>query len=132
MNKQFRQLTAILAVAGLVACASTPTTNYRPILDTKGGVDSAKFEQDLVECQAYGRQVSVAGETASGALEGALVGGAIGAAVGAIAGDPGTGAAIGAAWGGIESAALDADDAVDRQKTVIDSCLKQRGHSVLG
>ena len=132
MNKLFRQTTAILAVTGLVACASTPNTEYRPILDTKGGVDSVKFEQDLIECQAYARQVSVAGEAANGALEGALVGSAIGAAVGAIAGDAGTGAATGAAWGGIESAALDADKAIERQKTVVDNCLKQRGHAVLG
>lgn len=132
MNKQLKQAIAILAVTGLVACASNPITEYRPILDTQGGVDAAKFEQDLVECQAYARQVSVAGEAASGALDGALVGGAIGAAVGAIGGDPGSGAAIGATWGGIENAAVDADDAAERQQTIIGNCLKQRGHPVLG
>lgn len=132
MYPQFRQTTAILAVTGLVACASMPSTDYRPILDTQGGVDAAKYEQDLVECRAYAQQVSVAGEAAGGALDGALIGGAIGAAVGAIGGDPGAGAAIGATWGGIEGVALDADDAVERQQSVIFHCLKQRGHPVLG
>ncbi len=127
-----KKATIILAAAGLAACASTPGTQYRPILDTKGGVDTARFEQDLAECQTYAGQVGVAEEAAGGAGVGALVGAATGAAIGAILGDPGIGAAIGATEGGVEGLVEGAGDGVDRRKTVINNCLKHRGYPVLG
>ena len=110
---------AMLALALLmVGCAG-----YRPIVDMKG-VDQARYEQDLKECQQYAEQVNVAGETAVGGGIGAVLGGAIGA-VGS--GRAGTGAAVGA----ITGAAAGAGGAASGQKQVINRCMTGRGYRVL-
>jgi hypothetical protein len=107
------------AVLLLAACSGATG----PIVDTKG-VNMARYEQDLAECERYATQVSTGTAVAKGAAGGA----AVGAAVGAIAGgEAGTGAGIGAVTGGAQSARIS-----DHEKSeVVRNCLRYRGYRVL-
>lgn len=104
----------------LSACAS-----YRPIVDMKG-VDSARYETDLAECQRYADQLSPGAHAAAGAGIGAIIGGAIGAILCgrdcANAG-AGIGAVQGVAAGGAEGASGQVD--------IIRRCMTNRGYAVL-
>jgi hypothetical protein len=104
---------------GLAAgCAANPN----PIIDTQG-VDMARYERDLAECQGYRDQIP----TEVGVAKGTAAGAAVGAATGAIAGDVGRGAGYGAIAGGAESARLN-----EREKQqVVKNCLRGRGYRVL-
>lgn len=119
----------LIGLLSLAACA-TPQT-YQPIVDTKG-VDPYRYNQDLAECRQFGEQVDPATDTAKSALVGGAIGAALGAATGAVLGSPGTGAAAGAAIGGIGGGAGRGLSSVERQKQIIDRCLRGRGYNVLG
>lgn len=108
-----------LAALCLAACSGARA----PIIDTKG-VDMARYQQDLAECETYASQVSTGEAVARGTAAGAVVG----AAVGAIGGGSGTrGAGVGAVTGGAESARIS-----DREKAqVVRNCLRGRGYKVL-
>lgn len=125
-------LSAITTLFGtallLSACASQ---NYQPVIDTKG-VKMDKYQNDLAECRRLADQVDVAGDTATDTAIGAVAGAAGGALLGAITGNAGTGAAIGAAAGGIGGAGTGAIGSNQRQKNIINNCLKGRGYKVLG
>ena len=101
-----------------VSCSSHPG----PIVDTKG-VNMARYEQDLAECEAYGDQVQIE----RGVVKGAAGGGAVGAATGAVVGDTGQGAGVGAVLGAAKSAQIG-----EREKSgVVKRCLRGRGYKVL-
>jgi len=103
----------------LAGCASS----RGPIIDTKG-VDMAKYEQDLVECESFADGVN----PAEGAARGAAAGGAVGAMTGAIGGgNVGRGAGVGAVLGGAQSAQM----GVRERNDVVKRCLRGRGYSVL-
>lgn len=98
----------------------------RPLVDTKG-VDQARYQQDLAECQAYA-------QSSWGAGTGAAVGAAGGAALGEVLGRT-TGrmnqrshlAGGGAVMGGVSGAASGAR----HQRTIVQRCLAGRGYNVL-
>lgn len=116
----------LLAALGMAvaACSSDP------IVDMKG-VDQARYESDLAECQKYADQVSVAQNAGGGALLGGAAGAAIGAAIGAVTGSPGTGAAVGAAGGGTSGLFGGTARGASKQQQVVRNCLKGRGYHVL-
>jgi hypothetical protein len=112
---------ARIAIACLLLAGCSGTTG--PIIDTQG-VDMARYQQDLAQCQTYASQVKSGTAVSKGAAGGA----AVGAAVGAIAGGGAAeGAGIGAVTGGAESARIS-----DREKReVVGNCLRGRGYRVL-
>lgn len=128
MRKQ--TMTILASIAGILlvaACAST----YQPVVDMKG-VDYYKYQQDLSECRGYAEKVNPLEDAGIGTLLGAAGGAALGAATGAAVGSPATGAAFGAAAGGLGGAGYGGLTGADRQKTIINNCLKERGYKVLG
>jgi hypothetical protein len=107
----------------LVLCLAGCSGARGPIVDTKG-VDMARYQQDLAECEAYAEQVSTGRAVGKGAAGGAVVG----AAIGAISGGSGTrGAGVGAVAGGAQSAR----GAEREQAQVVRNCLRGRGYKVL-
>jgi outer membrane lipoprotein SlyB len=111
---------AICAIALLVAgCAN------KPIIDTKG-VNMAKYDTDLVECDTYADQVHITRRAAGGAVAGAV----LGAVVGAVVGNSET-AAAGAGAGGAGGAYNGADRALREKDHVVKNCLRHRGYVVL-
>ena len=108
-----------LATATLLAGCSSSSG---PIVDTKG-VNMARYESDLADCQGYSEQVHIE----QGVAKGAVAGSAVGAATGAVLGDTGKGAGVGAIAGAAKSAQRG-----DREKTqVVRNCLRGRGYKVL-
>lgn len=124
--KRVSLLTAALLV--LAACAAQ---TYQPVIDPKG-VDMGKYQKDLAECRALADQVDAAGDTAQNALIGAGVGAAGGAALGAISGSAGIGAATGAVLGAFGAGGASGLSKNERQKSIIDNCLRGRGYRTLG
>lgn len=116
---------------GLSGCATQ--TGWTPTVDTYNDKNSYRLNQDMQECRQLAEQAAggTAKETAIGAGVGGLIGAAGGAALGAIVGNPATGAAIGAAAGGIGGASKQGIQAEDRFKNAYNSCLRQRGHTVV-
>lgn len=110
-------------LATIVAMAACTTTS-EIIIDTKG-VNMAKYEDDLAECQVYADQVLVGQKTAKGAASGAVIGGAIGGV--SDRHDAGEGAAVGAITGGARGLSEGERD----QVRVVKNCLRGRGYRVL-
>jgi hypothetical protein len=121
MNPKFTPLLMASLLVG--ACASSP--GGQVIIDNKG-VDMARYQQDLGECQNYAQQVSAGERAATTAAGGAVVGGILGAVVG----DSTTakkGVGVGAVTGGIRGAS-----SASREKSqVVKNCLRGRGYRVL-
>lgn len=115
-----------LGALTVAACAST----YQPIVDMRG-VDQFRYQQDLAECRQYAEQVNPVQDAGLDALLGAAGGAALGAATGAIVGSPAYGAATGAAVGGIGGAGYGGISGAEKQKSVINNCLRGRGYKVL-
>jgi len=109
----------------LAVCACASPSQYRPIVDSRG-VDSARYESDLQDCQRYALQVDPAQNAAAGAIAGALVSAAVSAVLGGY--DNSRSAAAGAIVGGVSGAAHGAGDQVN----IIRRCMAGRGYSVLG
>ena len=108
----------------LAACAGA---DVRPIVDMKG-VNEARYEKDLAECQNYGKEASGMGGTAAkGAGAGAVVGGVLGLVTGSnttgIVQAAGAGAVIGAAGGAYQGN--------ESQQAIVKKCLVGRGYKVL-
>jgi len=113
-----RQMLMILLIIILYGCAAHP----EPIVDTRG-VDKARYERDLADCNAYGDQIHIE----EGVAKGAVAGAAVGSATGAISGDAASGAGYGAIYGAADSARLN-----DREKQrVVKNCMRGRGYRVL-
>ncbi|WP_234409808.1 glycine zipper family protein [Polynucleobacter acidiphobus] len=116
----FIPLTALL----LTACAGA---DVRPIVDMKG-VNEARYEKDLAECQNYAKEASSMGSTAAkGAGAGAVVGGLLGLVTGGnttgIVQAAGAGAVIGGAGGAYKGN--------ESQEAIVKKCLAGRGYKVL-
>ena len=108
----------IMTVVFLLGCAAYTD----PIIDTKG-VNMARYQQDLEECQAFKEPI----KTEVGAAKGAVAGGAVGGATGAVTGSAAEGAGVGAIVGAARSAQLS-----EREKQqVVKNCLRGRGYKVL-
>jgi uncharacterized protein YcfJ len=121
-----RTLLVLLNTLLLASCASIEDlTGNNPIIDTQG-VNLARYETDLGQCQNYADEVAIAQKAGSGAVTGALVGGIFGAVIG----DSDTakkGAGIGAIGGG----ARGVGDGIRERERVIKRCLIGRGYRVL-
>lgn len=124
--KRAATLPFIAAALLLAGCATAPSgADYRPMVDLRGA-QSASYEADLADCQAYARRVAGAGEGAvAGAVGGAVVIGLLSAILGG--GGHGRWAAAGAVSGAVSGAAAGEGN----QRAVISKCLAGRGYSVL-
>ena len=107
--------------------------NYRPVVDPYGDANAHNIPRDEYECRQLANQASggPTTEAAKGAIGGGLLGAAAGAAIGAATGNPGRGAAVGAATGGIGGATYMGLAADQRFKRAFQTCMRNRGHSVL-
>ena len=126
MTCQRSRLTISLIVSAvlLTACAGA---EVRPIVDMSG-VNEARYEKDLAECQDYAKQATGMGGTAAkGAGAGAVVGGLLGLVTDSnttgIVQSAGAGAVIGGAGGAYKGN--------DSQEAVVKKCLVGRGYKVL-
>jgi len=113
-----------LMVLLLGACAGA---DVRPIVDMKG-VNEARYENDLAECQNYAKEAGGMGGTAAkGAGAGAVVGGLLGLVTGGnrteIIQAAGAGAVIGGAGGAYKGN--------ESQEAIVKKCLVGRGYKVL-
>lgn len=104
----------------LGACASRG-----PIIDTQG-VDMARYDQDLAQCETYAAQVNTGAEAGKSAVGGA----ALGAVLGAIIGNSST-VARGAGVGGVLGGARGAARGEGEKEQVVKNCLRGRGYRVL-
>ena len=112
-------LTCLIALGA--ACAQTGA-GYTPVVD---GTRNANWTTDLSACQGLARsQRVVDGETGNAVLIGAAIGAALGAAE-----DDAAGGAVAGAIGG---ALADTVQTPDERKAVVISCMRQRGHQVVG
>ena len=114
------QIAMALVFLALSAC----TTTSEIIIDQKG-VNMARYEENLAECETYAEQVPVAKKAAKGGASGAVVGGAIGSVSNNR--DTGEGAAIGA----ISGIAKGANEGERDKVRVVKNCLRGRGYRVL-
>lgn len=123
----------LVAALGLSACANTGA-DYTPIVD---GPYSSSFSTDLDACQKVAEHRSytngdVQSEAAFGAVSTGLVTGLI---TGIGEGDVGAGIAgalIGGAIGGVAAGVGQSWDTSGERKTIVVSCMKGRGHNVVG
>ena len=123
MNWQHTRLTLSL-ISGAVLLTACAGAEVRPIVDMKG-VNEARYEKDLAECQGYAKVASGMGSSAAKAAgAGAVVGGLLGLVTGSnTLQSAGTGAVIGGAGG--------AYTANESQEAVVKKCLVGRGYKVL-
>ena len=120
-----RLLVLTLSVS-LFACQSGHSPAYSgPIIDPQG-VDMARYEVDVNECEAIADQVPVADRAVVGAATGAVVGGAVGAVLGNRASAT-RGAGVGAIGGGLKGAS----SGLSERDRVIHNCLRGRGYRLL-
>lgn len=121
-----RIIFTLFALGILLGCRSIDKiAGSEPIVDTQG-VNMARYETDLADCQDYADQVQVGRQTAVGAVAGAAVGGVFGAVIG----DSDTaqrGAGVGAVGGGARAAGR----GLQERERVIRRCLIGRGYRVL-
>jgi hypothetical protein len=115
----------MLLLSLALVLASGCASRRGPVVDMKG-VDHAKYQADLAECEKYGEQVAGAG---GGAVAGTAVGAGLGYAVGRAVGvrDPSAAARGGAVAGGARGAAGGAKN----RHSVVSKCLAGRGYKVL-
>ena len=121
-----RILLALLSTLILASCSSIEDlTGNNPIIDTQG-VNLARYDADLLQCQNYADEVAIAQKAGSGAVAGAVVGGVFGAVVGN-SDTAKKGAGIGAVGGG----ARGVGEGIRERERVIKRCLIGRGYRVL-
>ncbi len=110
----------------LVACQSGRSPAYSgPIIDPQG-VDMARYEVDLGECEAIADQVPVADRAIVGAATGAAIGGVFGAVLGNSR-TAARGAGVGAVGGGVKGAS----SGLNERDRVVHNCLRGRGYRLL-
>jgi outer membrane lipoprotein SlyB len=119
-DNEMKTTVAVLAAIALAGCAAP-----QQIVDTKG-VDMARYDLDVRECEAYAGQVDVGGTALAGAGGGALLGAVLGAVV-----DGGRGAAFGAKVGAVQGGAGGAATGFQARRQVARECLRGRGYRVL-
>lgn len=121
-----RRTTLVLLLLTLSACQGNRGPGYSgPIIDPQG-VDMARYQSDLSECQSIAAQVPVGGRVVAGAATGAVIGGAVGAVVGN-RDTAARGAGVGAIGGGVRGAS----SGMSERDRVVHNCLRGRGYRVL-
>ena len=122
-QNKFMSLLVLVALAG---CSNTGS-NFSPIVD-KQGIDEAKYQQDLMECQNLSTQAQGAGKDGAKKAAG---GAAIGALIGLVGGGNGTNIAQAAGVGGVIGGASGLYSGNAEKETIIKRCLAGRGYKVL-
>ena len=112
--------TIALALLFTSGCAS-----YQPIIDSQG-VDAAKHQADLSQCQQYAAQLNPAEHAVGGAVAGAVLGGVLGA----IVGNRSVARQSAATWG-VVGGASGAASGANAQRTIVLRCMAGRGYKVL-
>lgn len=121
---------ALLLTLALAACA--PVSDYRPTVDL-AGVDAARFEDDLHDCQKVAARDRY-GPVLAGVVIGAGIGVGLGSIAGGYAGNIGLGQSYGAIIGSVIGAA--AGDAMTRgepppsEAQQVEACLRNNGYGV--
>ncbi|MCF7984846.1 MAG: hypothetical protein K9L70_10620 [Thiohalocapsa sp.] len=127
-----------LTLAIVSGCASTTQTQWTPTVDTYGNSRAQFLTRDTEECRALALQAS--GPTTEQATQSAitrgLVGAATGAAVGAVLNQNNwrgarRGAAVGVATGALSGAYGTAAQTDAAFRRAFNSCMRQRGHTVI-
>ena len=103
----------------------TGCVQHELIIDTKG-VDKAKYEADLADCEAYADRVDPGKRAVQRGVGGAVVGAVMGAAIG----DGRTAERVGGALG-TTGAAGGAREAERERTRVLRRCMRGRGYRVL-
>jgi len=126
MTWQRSRLTISLIASAvlLTACAGA---EVRPIVDMNG-VNEARYEKDLAECQDYAKQATGMGGTAA---KGAGAGAVVGRLLGLVTGSNTTGIVQSAGAGAVIGGAGGAYKGNDSQEAVVKKCLVGRGYKVL-
>lgn len=121
-----QHLFVLFCASMLASCASVEDlTGNNPIIDTQG-VNLARYDADLAQCEAYADEVAIAQKAAAGAVSGAVVGGVFGAIVGN-SDTAQRGAGVGAVGGGAKGVG----EGIRERERVIKRCLIGRGYRVL-
>lgn len=120
----------MIIFVGLIGCNTYG--GYHPTVDPKYDRNAQYIQQDMIECKELASQAGSFGtETAKGLGVGALIGGAGGAVAGAFLGNPGMGAAVGASAGAFGGAATQGYEADHNYKRAFNTCMRNRGHTVI-
>jgi hypothetical protein len=123
------KILVLLLSVTLASCAG-----HRPMVDLTAtpGKTMATYEADLLECQAYAKQISPERSALVGAGLGAVAGGLVGAVIFSAFGlEEDEGLAWGAGWGAASGATQGGVNAAQNQQTIINNCMRGRGYSVL-
>lgn len=117
-------------------CATTPASEWRPMIDTQGGIDQVRYEQDLQECRAYA-ETNPSADPETAARDGAIRTGLGSAAITAVAGIATGGLALipmalGAGATGLAAGAWGGTSQADIQyRNIVSNCLIGRGYRVI-
>jgi len=120
----------LLLTFALAACA--PASDYRPAVDL-AGIDAARFETDLHDCQKVAA-LDRYGPVLAGLVIGAGIGVGLGSIAGGYAGNIGLGQSYGAIIGSVIGAA--AGDAMTRGEPPasevqrVEECLRNNGYGI--
>jgi hypothetical protein len=115
-----------LLITSMTAC-SNMGSNYSPIID-KQGIDEAKYQQDLAECQNLSTEAQGAGKDGAKKAAG---GAAVGALIGLVGGGNSTNIAQAAGVGGVIGGASGLYSGNQEKQNIIRRCLAGRGYKVL-
>jgi hypothetical protein len=110
----------LLFLLALAACA--PVSDYRPTVDL-AGIDSARFENDLNDCQKVAA-LDRYGPVLARLVQGATIGAALGAVAGGYAGNIG----LGTSYGAIAGHEPFAD--VPDERAAVEACLRNNGYGI--
>lgn len=124
-----------LAIPLVFLCLAGCSTlsDWKPTVDLQGDPNVGNLQRDVIECESLAKQASnIVTDTLMGTGVGGLAGGAGGAALGAVIGNPAVGAAAGAGVAGILGGLYSGVRADDNYRIAYKSCLRQRGHHVIG
>ncbi len=121
-----KKLISLFLLAALAGCSNTGS-NFSPIIDKKG-IDEAKYQQDLLECQSLSTEAQGAGKDGAKKAAGGVV---IGALLGLVGGGNSTNIAQAAGIGGVLGGASGMYSGNTEKETIIKRCLVGRGYRVL-
>ncbi len=125
---------ALLLTLALAACA--PVSDYRPAVDL-AGIDPARFENDLHDCQKVAARDRY-GPVLARVVQGATIGAALGAVAGGYAGNIGLATSYGAITGTVAGGALGAAEASGAvpppnppdEAAIVEECLRNNGYQL--
>lgn len=114
----------LVVLLPLGAACSNSGAGYTPMVD---GTRNASFATDLTACQSLARSQPVLdGQTGNATVVGAAIGGVLGAA------DDDATLGEGLIGGAIGGALSDTVQTSSDRKSIVITCMQQRGHNVVG